>query len=148
MNLVDYINENTGIQRGDEIHDSFVRFLSEEEILKSLGITPPYHARGFEVKASNSGRKRGDLIIFNNELVIIEAKVIRSLDPKMEIRRIKDINNQLKKGYSYFNKKKIETPIKLIGAYKLINEQHFNFYILPPSGLKVDSLEISQVPCL
>src|SRR4030043_39494 len=112
MNLVNYIIENRGVQRSDEIHDSFVRLLSSEEILKSLGINPPYHAMGFEVKASNGGRRGCDLIVLNHELSIIEAKVIRSLDHKKRTKRVRHIHNQLKADYSFFNRKKIGPHIR------------------------------------
>jgi hypothetical protein len=148
MNLVDYITKNKGIQRGDKTHDSFVKFLSRKEVLESLGIHPPYHAIGFEVKVSKGGRRSCDLIVLNHELSIVEVKVIRSSTPKAETKRIKEMNNQLKGDYSYFNRKNIDTKIKLIGVYKNLDENYFNFYILPPSGLNVDHLEISQIPCL
>lgn len=149
MNLVDYIIKNRGLQRGDEYHDSFVRFLSSEEILKNLGINPPYHVIEFEVKVSNNNsNKRCDLIILNHELSIIEAKVIRSSNQKTKTKRIKKNNKQLAYCYSFFKKKKINTRIRLIGAYKYVYENQFNFYDLPSSGLSLGSLEILQIPCL
>jgi hypothetical protein len=150
MNLRDYITENKGVQRGDEHHDSLVRFLSGEEILRSLGIDPPYHAIGFEVKVSDSagGSRRCDLAVLNHELTIIEAKVIRSPNCKRKKTRIKEINSQLVHDYSFFIRKNVNTGIRLIGAYRLFDEKEINFYNLPPCGLSLDNLEISQVPGL
>jgi len=105
MNLVDYIIKNRGLQKGDEYHDSFVRLLSSEKILKSLGINPPYNAIGFEVKAPDSS-ERCDLMVLNHELTIIEAKVIRSSNCKTETRRIKEINRQLVFFYPFLKEKK------------------------------------------
>lgn len=147
MNLVNYINENTGMQRGDEIHNSFVRLLSWEEILERLGINPPYHAMGFEVSVSNGGRRKCDLMVLNHELSIIEAKVIRSLNPGTETTRKKQLNKQLLRDHNFFNKKTRDTKIRLIGAYKNHGDNFFNWYELPPSGLNVDSLEILQISC-
>ncbi|MDP3026256.1 MAG: hypothetical protein Q8N63_01000 [Nanoarchaeota archaeon] len=150
MNLVDYIVKNRGLQRGDEHHDSFIQFLSGEKILKFLGINPPYLTIGFEVKVSNSDEdsRKCDLAVFNHELTIIEAKVIRSQNCKTKKTRIEENNRQLCHDYSFFNKRKIDAGIRLIGAYKFINEEEINFYNLPPCGLSLDDLEILQVPCL
>ncbi|MFA7707952.1 MAG: hypothetical protein WCX73_03310 [Candidatus Pacearchaeota archaeon] len=142
MNLKRHIINNTGQQLGDEYHDSFVRFLSNKDTLNLLGIKPPYRAIGLEVKTSDSGRRKSDLIVLNHELSIIEAKVIRSLNPDRESVRIKQMNNQLTSAYSFFKRKNINTQISLIGAYKKINETSFSFYYLPPSGLSIDCLEI------
>jgi hypothetical protein len=147
MNLVDYIVKNKGVQRGDEYHDSFIRYLSTETILKSLGINPPYNAIEFEVKAPNSSR-RCDLIVLNHELTIIEAKVIRSPNPKTESRRIKEINKQLVAYYPFFKRKRINAKIRLIGVYKRIDEDNLRFYDLPSCGASLDNLEILQIPCL
>jgi hypothetical protein len=147
MDLVNYIRENTGIQLGDDYHDSFVRFLSNEKILKLMGIDPPYQAIGFEVKAAKKARKKADLVVFNHELSIIEAKVIRSSNIHTESSRLRDINKQLISDYIYFNKKNLDVKIRLIGAYKHLNEENFNFYNLPSSGLNLNCLEILQIPC-
>jgi len=148
MNLADYITENKGVQRGDEYHDSLIKFLSIEEILKRLGINPPYHAIGFEVKVSDSagGSRRCDLAVLNHELTVIEGKVIRS--PNCKTKRIREINRQLAYDYSFFKRRKIDIGIRLIGAYRFIDEKEINFYNLPPCGLSIDDLEILQVPGL
>lgn len=147
MRLENYLTENSGPQGGDSHHDSFVRFLSTEEVLKSLGILPPYRIIALEVEISPPG-KRCDLAVLNHELTLIEAKVIRSKKPKTKISRINGINSQLSADYSYFKRGNFMEKIRLVGAYKMLDESHFYFYDLVLDKKDIFISETSQVPCL
>lgn len=165
MDLEGYLEANTTNTIQERIHSLFIEAICNN--LDKIGIKSPYRIfkevklkdfrkskqeEDYELKNPSLINKdfyrQSDLIVFNSDLYIIEAKVIRTINhERREADKIRDIRKQLSAAYAFFKDNFKVSPI-LIGAYKRLNSKNFYFYNQNPDGSSPDNLEILQIPCL
>ncbi len=162
MNLEKYLKNNTMKDvKQERIHSSFIETICNN--LNEIGIGSPYkifkevrlsdlnkknkEEKGKKYTQKNRFNRQSDLVIFNSDLYIIEAKVIRTNNPERKERnKIRELRRQLSEGFSFFKKNFKTYPI-LIGAYKRLNSNHFYFYYQNSDGRGPLDSEISKISC-
>ncbi|MDD5192927.1 MAG: hypothetical protein PHH54_03010 [Candidatus Nanoarchaeia archaeon] len=162
MDLEGYLEVNATNIVPEKAHFLFTETICDN--LDKIGIKPPYKIFK-EVRLKNFKKskkeesyepknprlinkdfyRQSDLIIFNSNLYIIEAKVIRTINHKRkEADKIRNIRKQLSAAYAFFKDNFKVSPV-LIGAYTRLNSKNFYFFNQNPDGSCPDDSEVLKI---